>query len=77
MTGDRRRGEYVVARPIIKAIALGVVLSALGHLLVLGAAITWLRHAEAAPAAVWTFVVAAGIQMAAGIAAVIGYGWSR
>jgi hypothetical protein len=77
VNGNRRRIDYVVARSIARAVAVGLIFCSLGNMLALGCAFAWLQHSGSAPAALWMVAAAALAQFAGGAAALVAYGWSR
>lgn len=77
MTGERRRVDYVFARSIARALSLGVAGMALANLAVLYGAFLWLRNDHVAPQILWCLGGAMAMQFAAGVAALLAFGWSR
>lgn len=78
MTGARRAGDYVVARTIIRVLAVAVLLMSLGNALALGCVYAWLNaFGHPQPGVLWLVLAAVGSQFLAVSAAMLAYGWSR
>lgn len=76
MTGRRRQ---VVATPVITAVAVAIVFSAVGNLMVVGCIVAWLRQAPEGSfaSAITVFTVAAAAHIIAGGSAMLAWLWSR
>jgi hypothetical protein len=77
VTVTHRRVEYVVARSVARAIAMGIICCALGNLLLVGGALAWLRAVHGGGSGLWILGAAALTQFVGGAAALIALGWSR
>jgi hypothetical protein len=77
MTGERRRVDYVIARPIVRALAVGLTCISLGSLLALGCAISWLGAARLDPTTMAILGTVALAQFSGGVAGLLAFGWAR
>lgn len=79
MTGRRREHAAVIARPVVRVLAIAIALLALGNLLVIGVMLGWLRNTTAPSALHDTIflVSASGVLVLASVVAVLAWLWSR
>jgi hypothetical protein len=77
VTASRRKVDYVVARPIVRALAIGLTCISLGSLLALGCAISWLGAARLDPMTLAILSAVALAQFSGGVAGLLAFGWAR
>lgn len=77
--GGRRRAGMVVARPIVRAISVAVVIVAFGNMIALGCALAWLRAVpgDSVNGPMILVLASVGAQFFGAVLALVAWAWAR